>query len=190
MKRLNANSLYFPLAFVLAAMIGCNVSLSNPHALTDGDTLQRTPTRGMVSVNNWLSITGESLSSPTASVRIASKLDYRQALFDDANQSSPADGYKVGFKDESSSAGENSNDWTEVEIDGVVTRIDSATGTLYIEGIEIRTSNVTKYLYRGDYYVSREEFFGSLRQGVTVVKVRWHPFTGYDQPAQKLELES
>lgn len=79
---------------------------------------------------------------------------------------------------------------TEVEIDGIVTGIDAAAGTLEVEGIEITTSSETEYQDDNNRYLNREAFFALLRQGVSVVKVKWRPFTGYDQPPRELELES
>lgn len=92
--------------------------------------------------------------------------------------------------DDSSSNGVDSAGRTEVEIDGLVTGFDPAAGTLKVEGIEITTSGETEYQDEYDQYLTRAAFFARLRQGVTVVKVKWRPFTGYDQPPRELELES
>jgi hypothetical protein len=94
--------------------------------------------------------------------------------------------------DDSSSGSDNddSSDRTEVEIDGIVTDFDTAAGTLEVEGIMITTANTTQFQDHDDQYVSREMFFTRLRQGVTVVKVKWRPFSGYDQPPHEVEIES
>jgi len=106
------------------------------------------------------------------------------------HSNSPGDGSNRPSSDESASNGGDSDNRTEVEIDGIVTGFDATAGTLHVEGIEITTSSKTEYQDEADHYITRKEFFARLRQGVSVVKVKWRPFTGYDQPPRELEFES
>ncbi|MFK7858659.1 MAG: hypothetical protein AB8B64_07560 [Granulosicoccus sp.] len=78
---------------------------------------------------------------------------------------------------------------SDVEIDGIVTSLDVTSGTLEVEGIEIKLSDTTGYS-DGDQYIDREAFFAKLRQGVSVVIVKWRSFTSYGQSPHTIELES
>lgn len=92
--------------------------------------------------------------------------------------------------DDSTSPDDDSGVLTEVEIVGIVTGFDTSAGTMKVEGIEVTTSFSTEYQMKDDRYVSRDDFFAMLRQGISVIKVKWRPFTGYDQPPHELQLES
>jgi len=76
-----------------------------------------------------------------------------------------------------------------VEIDGIVTGFDASSGTLEVEGIEIKLRDTTEFS-DGNQYIERDAFFAELKQGLSVVIVKWRSFESFDQPPHILELGS
>ncbi|MDH4234758.1 MAG: DUF5666 domain-containing protein, partial [Gallionella sp.] len=80
----------------------------------------------------------------------------------------------------------------KVSLQGVVTFADSTTGILTILGTPLVSDSSTEWRVSStstDLPVSKAEFFSQLKTNVSVVKVKWNPFTSIIAPIREAEIE-
>ena len=81
---------------------------------------------------------------------------------------------------------------TKAFLQGPVTAADSTVGTLTILGSVIVSDNSTEWRVSStstDLPVLKAAFFSQIRLNVTVVKVKWDPFTNTGAPIKEAEIE-
>ena len=70
MKQFNSFAPGVLLVITLIAQAGCTSSLSGPSSSSDGNSIEPSLTRGVVSTDNGVSVNGESISLQSATVNI------------------------------------------------------------------------------------------------------------------------
>ena len=82
---------------------------------------------------------------------------------------------------------------TKAFLQGPVTAADSAAGTLTILGNAVVSDGSTEWRLSSnstELPVSKAAFFAQVRTNVTVVKVKWDPFTAVTAPIKEAEIET
>ena len=82
---------------------------------------------------------------------------------------------------------------TKAFLQGPVTSADSTAGTLNILGNAIVSDGNTEWRVSStstELPVSKAAFFAQVKTNVTVVKVKWDPFTGVTAPIKEAEIET
>ena len=78
---------------------------------------------------------------------------------------------------------------SKVEIRGPASAKDAIAGTVTVLGVVANTSSNTQFQGMDDQPITASQFFDSIIDGLTVVKVKWDPLTDINQQAEEMELE-
>ena len=145
-------------------------------------------TGGVDLANNQLSVVGVTVQINSSTELEDDRDDIAPFTINDINDNdyleirgfTSADGVFIANELERDDSDDN------VEIRGIASNIDPVGQSMEILGITITAGPGTQF---NDGFVSAEAFFGALTEGLSIVKVKWDPFTNTGLAPKEIEIE-